>query len=502
MNFNIETTKVIGDPVHGYIRLTDLEQEILQLPTMNRLHHIHQTAAAYLTFPGSVTTRFSHVVGAMDVGDEIMETIMEKLKQDDFDKLFPKVPSVEFLIKSIRLACLFHDIGHGPFSHSGEEAMLNIVQKYHSEDIEEAKGLFNETDATKIPIHEYYTFKLITNGEISEEIVRQEGEELRDFTADLIVKSQTSSISKDNPDGYSIIKKIVSSQLDADRMDYLLRDSLMSGVRFGAVDIDRIIQNIAIVKNKRETYNLAIHERALGNIEEMLDARYKMYRYFYNHHTVVATNELLRFAINELINESKDIAELFYWKSYASGYSTDDHILDLLRDRVDKTNYLKAKGLIDRRFLPISIFKSTPDIRRLIREINTISGITLEKEIVIENIYTFFKNTEGAETIKNELEKDKELENCEIFQSTVIMKPYKPFSATDRVFLFRDQEDEFCELSTESTYFQKINKEWQDFKGFYLFYLIPGEMKKDFKPFKEKIRNILASEIANFIESE
>lgn len=65
MNFNLETPKIIGDPIHGYIRLTDLEYDLLQLPTLNRLHYVHQTAAAYLTFPGSITTRFSHVIGAL-----------------------------------------------------------------------------------------------------------------------------------------------------------------------------------------------------------------------------------------------------------------------------------------------------------------------------------------------------------------------------------------------------------------------------------------------------
>ena len=283
-------------------------------------------------------------------------------------------------------------------------------------------------------------------------------------------------------------------------MDYLLRDSLMSGVQFGQIDIDRIIQNIAIVKNKEGVYQLAIHERALGNIEEMLDARFKMYRYFYNHHTVVVTNELLAFAIDELIEESKDIAELFHWSSYAMGFSTDEHILDLLRERKDKPNYLKTKGLVDRRFLPISLFKSTPDLGRLIREINKLSGIVLEKSIGDANIATFFK-ADGANKIQSRLEGKDTLKNCEMFQSTVTLKPYRPFSATDRVYLFRDHGEDLCELFTESTYFQKINKEWEDFKGLYLFYYIPGKMKKDFKSLTGEIRSILVTEIANYVKA-
>ena len=502
MEYDLDTPKVIGDPVHGYIKLTDLEYDLLQLPTINRLHHIGQTAAAYLVFPGSITTRFTHVVGALHVGGKIIEIILSKLKKNDFDVLFPNLKSPEFLIKSIRLACLFHDVGHGPFSHSGEEAMLKVMEKYHSEEIDEAKQLFNESDNNKIPIHEYYTYKLIKNGEISQEILSHEDEELRDFVADLVVKSGASQISKDNQKGYNIVRKIVSGQLDADRMDYLLRDSMMSGVQFGQVDIDRIIQNMAIVKNRKNVYQLAFHERALGNIEEMLDARFKMYRYFYNHHTVVATNELLRFAIDALINDSQKIAELFHWKSYSSGYSTDVHILDLLRERKDKDNFLKVKGLVDRRFLPISLFKSTPDLGRFIKEISNLSSMSMAKETMDNNIASFFKDANGTNKIQTELEKKSNLENCEIFLSTVTMKPYSPFSPKDRVYLFRANEEDLCEIYSESSYFQKINEEWAKFRGFYLFYLIPGQTKKEFKTIKGEIRNVLASEIANYVGLE
>ncbi len=502
MEYDLETPKVIGDPVHGYIKLTDLEYDLLQLPTMNRLHHVRQTAVAYLAFPGSVTTRFSHVVGALHVGGRMIEIILDKLKKTDFDVLFPNLTSPEFLIKSIRLACLFHDIGHGPFSHSGEKAMLKVMENYHSDEIEEAKQLFNEDDKNKIPVHEYYTYKLIKNGEISEEILSHEGKELRDFVADLVVKSEASKISKDNKKGYRIVRKIVSGQLDADRMDYLLRDSMMSGVQFGQVDIDRIIQNMEIVKNRGGRYQLAFHERALGNIEEMLDARFKMYRYFYSHHTVVATNELLRFAIDVLINESQKIAELFHWKSYGLGYSTDVHILDLLQERKDKDDFIKVKGLLDRRFLPISIFKSNLDLGRFINEIKELSSISMTDETMNESIVSFFKNANGEDKIKTELEKKPNIANCEIFQSTVILKPYSPFSSQDRVYLFRANEEKLCELYAVSSYFQKINVEWTKIKRLYLFCLIPGKTKKEFKSIKEEIRGILATEIANYVNSE
>jgi len=158
MLVKIPTSKIIGDPIHGYIPLTNLEYDLLQLPAMNRLHHIHQTAMAYLIFPGSVTTRFSHVVGASYIGDKICCQLLSTLEKDGyFTELFPELPDAEFIVKAVRLACLFHDIGHGPFSHSAEDAMYKVTKDKNSEEIDLAKDLFlSEGKVEDVPIHEFF----------------------------------------------------------------------------------------------------------------------------------------------------------------------------------------------------------------------------------------------------------------------------------------------------------------------------------------------------------
>lgn len=130
--------------------------------------------------------------------------------------------------------------------------------------------------------------------------------------SELLVKSDQGEFKSSNPNGYSILRKLVSSQLDADRMDYLVRDSMMSGVKFRLVDVDRIIKNMRIVK-RDQTYELVIHERALAAIEDMLDARYKMYSWFTMHHTVIVTNELVKIAVDMMTGEDEEIERLFHF---------------------------------------------------------------------------------------------------------------------------------------------------------------------------------------------
>lgn len=138
MFMRVQFPKTAGDPIHGYIPLTKLEYNVLQLPTLNRLHYIRQNSLAFLAFPGSVTTRFSHVVGALHIGGKLVDQILSSMEKTNFAELFPEVPSPEFIVKAVRLACLLHDVRHGPFSHSAEEAMLNATKKTHQE---ESKGI-------------------------------------------------------------------------------------------------------------------------------------------------------------------------------------------------------------------------------------------------------------------------------------------------------------------------------------------------------------------------
>jgi HD superfamily phosphohydrolase len=379
--------------------------------------------------------------------------------------------------------------------------MLNVTRKYYPDEIREAMKLFdiNEDD---IPIHEFFSYKLITQGEISKEIALCESKQLVKSVAELLVKSRDGEFITKNPRGYALLRKLVSGQLDADRMDYLLRDSTMSGVKFGLVDVDRVIKNMKIVRNLEGVYDLAFHERAIGSIEDMLDARYKMYRWFYSHHTVVVTNELIKMTIDKLIEEdTESTAKLFHWSTFEGGFSTDEFILSKLRSLDNRDDYLSMKGLLDRRYLPVSLFKSTPDFGRLVARVAKLAKVSEKVEVAAESIISFFEKG-GVDILQNKLEKiDGSLGDCKIYQTDVKMKPYRPFVKEDRIYLFRSDHEDLCELWSESGYFRTINEEWGKYHGLYLFYLLPGKQKKDFAKYKEKIHDFMAKEIAIFYRS-
>lgn len=495
---NIKLDKVIRDPVHGYIKLTDLEFDLIQLPVFIRLHRVKQSSTAYLTYPGALNSRFEHVVGAMHLGYKIIIQLLGTLEDNDFQKLFPKMTKddIGLLIKAVRLACLFHDLGHGPFSHAGEKLMLRATTQ-HPAEIEEAKKIFDVKESDKLPIHEYYSYKLIKNGEVSE-LLSKEDSRLVDLSSSLITKNSDNNIVKENLEGFLILHKIVSSQLDADRMDYLMRDGLMSGVTYGQIDADRVIMNMAIKHDNVGRYELAIHHRALGAIEDMLDARFKMYKWLYQHHTVVATDGLMQLALHELIESKKIELDLFHWKKFPVGLSNDDFVLNKLIEcwNENHTQFDPYKGLWDRRFVPTSILKRPSDYPEFASLVIKFTKRNQSDEAIGLKIKEFSKSPDGESKLDAEFASmPAPLNDTNVLIITTGRAPYQPLSESDNVWLFDDQ-DEIHELMKKSAYTSHINTEWETSPSVYISCFIPNFMKaKITKTMRDTTKNAIIKAI-------
>ena len=238
----------IRDPVHGYIKITEVEREIIDSPVVQRLRGIHQLAGAYLVYPGAVHTRFEHVLGAMHVAGAIAQSIAEH-----FD-------ATNEQIQEIRLAALLHDVGHGPFSHLFEEVLV-------------AKTAINHEDISRL---------IISKTEIAD-ILERHG-----FSSSKMSSFAVGNQRKKPP----FMNEIISGGLSADIMDYLPRDAYFAGVEYGRVDIHRIINSLSVAEE-----HLALERASLNAFEDMLLARYQMFKAVYFHRTVRAAQLMLAYSM-------------------------------------------------------------------------------------------------------------------------------------------------------------------------------------------------------------
>ncbi|MHB1908798.1 MAG: HD domain-containing protein [Nitrososphaerales archaeon] len=247
----------IRDPIHGYIFATDIERRIIDTTTFQRLRRIRQLAGCHLVYPGGQHSRFEHVIGAMYLAGRTGK-VLELLETRNFE------PGDTELL---RLAALLHDVGHGPFSHMFEEVMA---------------------ERTRFT-HEDMTTKIILGSEIGD-ILSSAGISKKKLSELAIGKS------KSNP---RFMNDVIGGGLSADIMDYLPRDSYFTGVEYGKVDIDRIINSFEVVEGR-----LAIGQAALFAFEALMIARYEMFRAVYFHRTVRAAELML---IKSMILADKEL---------------------------------------------------------------------------------------------------------------------------------------------------------------------------------------------------
>jgi HD superfamily phosphohydrolase len=229
--------KIFNDPVHGFIEMP--RGPVLSLidhPYFQRLRYIRQLGLSDLVYPGAVHTRFNHALGALHLTQEALKTLKDK-----------DVAITEEEETATQIAILLHDIGHGPFSH-GLEGVL--VADMH---------------------HERMSRLLM------ERLSADFGDELR-----LAIRIFSGDYEK------PFLHQLIASQLDMDRMDYLMRDSFFTGVQEGIVGTDRIIKTLNVREGK-----LVVEEKGIYSVEKFIVARRLMYWQVYLHKTGLAAEVML-----------------------------------------------------------------------------------------------------------------------------------------------------------------------------------------------------------------
>lgn len=301
--------KIVRDPLHGFIELTEIENRVLQTAIVQRLSRIKQLSHSYLVFPGAVHTRLEHSLGCLHVATRMCE----RLRFDDETT------------KRVRLAAFLHDVGQGPFSHLFEKPMSWINGENFSH--ERVSRLIIEKDPT------------IT------EVMGDETDEVLSLLG-----------------GNSVMSDVISGSLDADKLDYLRRDSLHTGVAYGLFDLERIVRTICKVTEGDREY-LAVMEKGRDSLESYRLARYSMHAQVYEHHARLIADDMftraMKIALKEgvLKKEILDMSESDFLSNYA--LLDDGSIHHLLMSQpglqCDLIRKLRNRDLLKRAFVvPLS----------------------------------------------------------------------------------------------------------------------------------------------------
>ena len=246
--------KIINDPVYGFIKIPyNVVFDLIEHPLFQRLRRIRQLGLTNFVYPGANHSRFQHAIGAMHLMGQAIEVIRSKGQQ-----------ITEEEARSVTIAILLHDIGHGPFSHSLEHSLIQSTA------------------------HE--TISLMYMEQLNRTFEGQLGQAIDIFK---------------NRYPKKFLHQLVSSQLDMDRLDYLKRDSFFTGVTEGVIGSDRIIKMLNVKEDQ-----LVVDEKGIYSIEKFLIARRLMYWQVYLHRTVVSAEQLLVLMLKrakELRSEGRDL---------------------------------------------------------------------------------------------------------------------------------------------------------------------------------------------------
>ena len=317
----------VRDPIHGLVRLTDQEMGIVNTQAFQRLRRIRQLAMADLVYPGAVHTRFEHSLGTLHTAHLILDHLNGLHGVCDED------------VRVVRLAALLHDIGHGPFSHVSEY----LLDKHYD------KSAVGEATAVE-KIHEKITVDVIDKDDELASLLSQDD---RNEIAGILSEGRTRDYRRD----------IVSSDLDADKMDYLLRDAHFAGVRYGSFDLDKVIDVCRRYERGNESY-LVVDEEGIYAVEQLVLAKQYMTRQVYAHRVRTITDLMIVRGLELAIQDGHDdIGKLFAYDGsgefIASYLQFDDGRLmsTALDDR-----YPRSKNVFER-LRERKLYKEVAEIR-------------------------------------------------------------------------------------------------------------------------------------------
>ena len=245
----------IKDPVHGYVYITEEEKNIIDSFPVQRLRRLRQLAGAEYVYPGANHTRFEHSVGVLYLAGKVAENpnISEHMNEEEAEM--------------VKIAALLHDVGHGPFSHVFEQLLINKLDKTH-EDI---------------------TSWVISKGELKDALSKI------GYKPEEIAKLAVGTLHRPKK---TFLDQIVSSAVDVDKLDFVVRDTYHTGAEYGYIDVFRLIHALDVLEG-----NLAVDLGALSALESLIIARIESFKSIYFHRVGRAAQIMLAIAMEKANEE-------------------------------------------------------------------------------------------------------------------------------------------------------------------------------------------------------
>jgi len=275
-------------PVHGFVTVNAWERDIIDHPVFQRLRRVRQLGWTDTVYPGATHTRFEHSLGVMHTATRMFDEVWRRNQQALADLHFsPDSRAKDRIV--LRLAALLHDVGHSPFSHAGEDIMP-------------------KSPTGKRYKHEQYSVELVR--ELMKDVIDDHSHNKKAFgikaddVADFIDGKTTI--------GQALLfwRQLMSSQLDADRADYLLRDSHHIGVQYGHYDLNRLVISLAVSADEAGNAVLAIDEGGWHTAEALLLARYMMFSQVYFHKTRIVYDHHIGKAMQTILADQQSTSGL------------------------------------------------------------------------------------------------------------------------------------------------------------------------------------------------
>lgn len=311
--------------MHAFIEVNPLENKIIDSPPFQRLRNIKQLALTNLVYHGAEHTRFGHSLGVMHLVTKAFQTVVTK------NPYFLSEEKKSWYEQILRLIALTHDLGHAPFSHASEAVFPGKSK------------------------HEDYTEKIIKEtciadyiGEIGKEYVQEFGAEY-DITPELICNIYNGKDAGENSE-FVFLKSFMDSELDCDKMDYLLRDALYCGVNYGRFDVERLVSCLTVYMQEGIP-RLSIEYGGVQAFEEFVLARYFMFVQVYFHRTRRFFDIVFAQALEQILPNGtypQAVDEYIQWD--------DNRILQLMKDKID---VIDCQRIIQRSVFP-TILETKP----------------------------------------------------------------------------------------------------------------------------------------------